>query len=152
MRRLDEKIEEHDVPSIPERQNGSVIWTVLESIFRNLNRKCFGLNIKRSKLNHLRFADDLVLFGKKPELLQKMIRDLNAERNKVGLEMNPNRQKWRWTGHMMRDIRGKWSKAMTEWYPRDANRSRGRQRRRWMNDIKMTAGHLWTRVAQDRSQ
>ncbi|GBP00227.1 hypothetical protein EVAR_850_1 [Eumeta japonica] len=61
-----------------------------------------------------------------------------------------DRQKWRWTGHMMRDTRGKWSKAVTEWYPKDGNRNCGRQRRRWIDDIKMTAGHLWTRVAQDR--
>lgn len=264
---------------------------VLESIFRNLNWEGFGLNINGSKLNHLRFADDLVLFEENPEILEKMIQDLNTESKKIGLQMNPrktklmtnstktnisvnhetlefveeytylgqlispndqtekeintriangwkkywslkeimkspdlgmslkrktfnmcilpcltygcetwsltkfsrdklakcqramersivgckrkdrirncdlrdktkltdilsqiDKQKWRWSGHMMRDIQGKWSKKVTEWYPRDGQRSRGRQRRRWSDDIKLTAGHLWSRVAQDRPQ
>lgn len=264
---------------------------VLESIFRNLNWEGFGLNINGSKLNHLRFADDLVLFEENPEILEKMIQDLNTESKKIGLKMNPrktklmtnstktnisvnhetlefveeytylgqlispndqtekeintriangwkkywslkeimkspdlsmslkrktfnmcilpcltygcetwsltkflreklakcqramersivgckrkdrirncdlrdktkltdilsqiDKQKWRWSGHLMRDKQGKWSKKVTEWYPRDGQRSRGRQRKRWSDDIKLTAGHLWSRVAQDRPQ
>ncbi|GBP20272.1 Retrovirus-related Pol polyprotein from type-2 retrotransposable element R2DM; Endonuclease [Eumeta japonica] len=39
---------------------------VLENIFRNLNWEGFGMNINGSRLNHLRFADDLVLFEEKP--------------------------------------------------------------------------------------
>ena len=264
---------------------------VLENIFRNLDWAGFGLNINGSKLNHLRFADDLVLFEEKPENLEQMIQNLSKESAKVGLKMNFSKtklmtnsskvdvkvsqenleyveeytylgqiispkdqitkevntriangwkkywslkeimksrdlgmalkkktfntcilpcltygcetwaltrslrerlakcqramersmtgfkrqdrirntdlrvttkvtdilsridqQKWRWTGHMMRNCQGKWSKAVTEWYPRDGKRNRGRQCIRWEEDIKMTAGPMWRRVAQDRSQ
>ncbi|GBP31873.1 hypothetical protein EVAR_16648_1 [Eumeta japonica] len=75
--------------------------------------------------------------------------DLKKKTKLTDILRQIDRQKLRWTGHMMRDTRGKWNKAVTKWYPRDGNRSRGRQRRRWMDDIKMTAGRLWTRVAQD---
>ncbi|GBP31979.1 hypothetical protein EVAR_18518_1 [Eumeta japonica] len=61
-------------------------------------------------------------------------------------------QKWRSTGHMMRDKQGKWCKAVSEWYPRDGKRSRGRQCIKWEDDIKTTAGPRWRRVTQDRPQ
>ncbi|CAH2097985.1 unnamed protein product [Euphydryas editha] len=264
---------------------------VLENIFRKLNWEDFGLNINGSKLNHLRFADDLILFEEKPDILEQMIQSLNEESEKVGLKMNltktkvmtnsikvditvsgailefvneytylgqlispkditvkeinariatgwkkfwslkeimksqdlgialkrktfntcilpcltygcetwaltnslrdklakcqramersivgtkrrdrvrntdirmktkltdillrVDQQKWRWTGHMMRDKHGKWCKAVSEWYPRDGKRSRGRQCIRWEDDIKMTAGPKWRRITQDRPQ
>ncbi|CAH2239765.1 jg24654 [Pararge aegeria aegeria] len=58
--------------------------------------------------------------------------------------------KWRWTGHMLRDNQGKWSTLVTHWYPRDGQRKKGRQQRRWEDELKLTAGPLWRRVAQDR--
>ncbi|GBP52074.1 Retrovirus-related Pol polyprotein from type-2 retrotransposable element R2DM; Endonuclease [Eumeta japonica] len=36
---------------------------VLEDIFKNLDWEQFGININGSNLNHLRFADDIVLFA-----------------------------------------------------------------------------------------
>ncbi|CAH2100082.1 unnamed protein product [Euphydryas editha] len=60
--------------------------------------------------------------------------------------------KWRWTGHMLRCTKDKWSKQVTVWYPRDGNRSRGRKVRRWENELKMTLGLLWMWVARDREQ
>ncbi|GBP66503.1 Putative uncharacterized transposon-derived protein F52C9.6 [Eumeta japonica] len=44
--------------------------------------------------------------------------------------------KWRWTGHMTRDSRIKWTKILTEWQPRDGTRKRDRQAKRWMDEIK----------------
>ncbi|CAH2235423.1 jg13281 [Pararge aegeria aegeria] len=59
--------------------------------------------------------------------------------------------KWRWTGHMLREKREKWTKAMTEWEVRDGSkRNKGRQRKRWVDDIKQTAGILWSRKARNR--
>ncbi|GBP88021.1 hypothetical protein EVAR_60026_1 [Eumeta japonica] len=52
---------------------------VLENIFRNLNRKGFGLNINGSRFNHLRFLDELVLFEEKPEILEQMVQSLNKK-------------------------------------------------------------------------
>ncbi|CAK1595505.1 unnamed protein product [Parnassius mnemosyne] len=63
-----------------------------------------------------------------------------------------DQQKWRWSGHMVRDKMGKWSRRVTEWYPRDSKRRRGRQHTRWEDEIRLTAGPNWRRVAQDRQQ
>ncbi|GBP46854.1 hypothetical protein EVAR_78556_1 [Eumeta japonica] len=60
-------------------------------------------------------------------------------------------QKWRWTGHMLRHHINKWSKQVTLWQPRVRKRSRGRQVRRWEDDLKQAAGPLWLRVARDRT-
>ncbi|GBP80410.1 Retrovirus-related Pol polyprotein from type-2 retrotransposable element R2DM; Endonuclease [Eumeta japonica] len=66
---------------------------VLENIFRNLNWEGFGLNINGSRLNHLRFADDLVLFEEKPEILEQMIKSLSKESETTGLKMNLTKTK-----------------------------------------------------------
>ncbi|GBP62307.1 Putative uncharacterized transposon-derived protein F52C9.6 [Eumeta japonica] len=58
--------------------------------------------------------------------------------------------KWRWTGHMTRDRRIKWTKILTEWQPRDGTRKRGRQAKRWMHDIIGEA--TWSRKARDRQK
>lgn len=264
---------------------------VLENIFRKLDWDQFGLNINGRKLNHLRFADDIVLFEENPETLRKMIQDLNKESEKIGLTMNIDKtklltnsvnmeikinnkplecvdeytylgqlishkdqttkeinrriangwkrywslkevmksthlsigvkrkvfntcilpcitygcetwsltkhhremlehcqramersligikkqdrvrsihirektkvvdvlskidqQKWRWTGHMIRCTQDKWNKIVTDWYPRDGKRSKGRQQKRWEDELKLTAGPNWRRVARDRKQ
>ncbi|GBP30860.1 Putative uncharacterized transposon-derived protein F52C9.6 [Eumeta japonica] len=57
------------------------------------------------------------------------------------------RLKWRWTGHMTRKSRMKWTKIITEWQPRDGKRKKGRQARRWTDDIKMIGGTIWSRKA-----
>lgn len=59
-------------------------------------------------------------------------------------------QKWRWAGHLLRHPINKWSKQVTLWLPRGGKRSRGRQVRRWEDDLKQTAGPFWSRVARDR--
>ncbi|GBP27118.1 hypothetical protein EVAR_16789_1 [Eumeta japonica] len=47
--------------------------------------------------------------------------DLTKKTKLLDILSQIDRQKWRCTSHMMRDTRGKWSKAVTEWYPRDEN-------------------------------
>lgn len=58
--------------------------------------------------------------------------------------------KWRWAGHMIREEREKWTRLITEWQPRGSKRNRGRQSRRWEDDIIKIAGPVWTRIAKDR--
>lgn len=60
--------------------------------------------------------------------------------------------KWRWIGHMLREKQEKWTKTITEWYPRDGKRNKGRQTKRWEDDIKKVAGPEWIRVAKDREK
>jgi len=50
----------------------------LESIFR-INWERMGLYINGQYLNHLRFADDIILMSETAEELQDMLNDLNRE-------------------------------------------------------------------------
>ncbi|CAF4752853.1 unnamed protein product [Pieris macdunnoughi] len=59
--------------------------------------------------------------------------------------------KWRWTGHMLRESTEKWTRIVTEWYPRYTRRKRGRQTKRWEDDSNKIAGQVWTRLAKDRN-
>ncbi|GBP53728.1 hypothetical protein EVAR_39882_1 [Eumeta japonica] len=45
-----------------------------------------------------------------------------------------------------------WTKLITEWYPRESNRSKGRQTKRWEDDLKKVAGPLWLRTAKQRNE
>lgn len=66
---------------------------VLEEIFRHLEWETYGLNINGEKLNHLRFADDLIILSNTPAELSKMIQELDKESHKVGLSMNTSKTK-----------------------------------------------------------
>ncbi|XP_077294287.1 uncharacterized protein LOC143916893 [Arctopsyche grandis] len=135
---------------------------VIEEIFKEMDWSKFGIKINGSNLNHLRFADDLVLFSDNSETLQVTLQDLATKSKKVGLTLSKTKTKaitkpkvssraviseitnvedvgikaktlkWRWTGHMIRYRKEKWSIAITEWTPHyKAKRKRGRQRKRW---------------------
>ena len=52
-----------------------------------------GININGRFLNHLRFADDIVLIAPNLEQLEMMLLQLNAESQKVGLKMNLSKTK-----------------------------------------------------------
>ncbi|GBP91256.1 Putative uncharacterized transposon-derived protein F52C9.6 [Eumeta japonica] len=60
--------------------------------------------------------------------------------------------KWRWTGHMTRDSRIKWTKILTEWQPRDGTRKIGRQAKRYMDAIRKIGEATWSRKARDREE
>ena len=62
------------------------------------------------------------------------------------------RLKWSWAGHVARKNDGRWTKSVTDWYPRDGVRRKGRQKIRWVDDIRKVAGTNWIRKAQDRAQ
>ncbi|CAG4949079.1 unnamed protein product [Colias eurytheme] len=265
--------------------------SVLEHIFRKINWDEYGINVNGKKLNHLRFADDLILLSENQEGLKTMLTQLDRESRKVGLTMNldktklmtnniktpilldsnqieyvdeytylgqiiaPENQmqkeinirinkawkrfwslkevmknphmplkdkttvfnscilpsltygaqtwaltskqsgalrvcqnkmersilnlklrdkvklknirsktkvmdvtytvkklKWNWVGHMIRNNKGKWTKDVTEWYPRDGKRKKGRQKTRWEDDIRKVAGTTWQREATNRDR
>ena len=60
--------------------------------------------------------------------------------------------KWRWAGHVARREDNRWTKRLTEWQPRTGKRNRGRQKRRWRDDLTTCVGATWTRLAQNRKQ
>lgn len=62
-------------------------------ILRCLEWNNLGLNIDGRTLTHLRFADDIVLFAKTPEDLNRMLNELASESAKVGLKLNLEKTK-----------------------------------------------------------
>ena len=65
----------------------------LRRSFVKISWESQGINIDGEKLNHLRFADDIILFaedGNKPE---EMLNDLSTESKKVGLKINMKKTK-----------------------------------------------------------
>uniref|UniRef100_A0A914W657 Reverse transcriptase domain-containing protein n=1 Tax=Plectus sambesii TaxID=2011161 RepID=A0A914W657_9BILA len=65
----------------------------LEEIFKKLNWSS-GINIYGERLNHLRFADDIVIVGETIEEVEEMLRELNRESARVGLRMNRSKTEW----------------------------------------------------------
>ncbi|GBP76279.1 hypothetical protein EVAR_54966_1 [Eumeta japonica] len=44
------------------------------------------------------------------------------------------------------------TRKLGDWYPREGRRNRGRQSKRWEDELELTAGPKWRRVARDRVQ
>ena len=65
----------------------------LEQVFRRLNWDDKGIKINGEMLNHLRFADDIVLIGKDGNEIQSMINELNEESCKLGMKINMKKTK-----------------------------------------------------------
>lgn len=60
--------------------------------------------------------------------------------------------KWQWVTHVTRQSVERWSHKVTFWRPREAKRSIGRPRKRWIDDIVDVAGKQWMRTAKDRDE
>lgn len=60
----------------------------LEDVFRKLDWDDNGISIDGEKLNHLRFADDIVLFAHDVNTAEKMLNELNDASTAVGLRIN----------------------------------------------------------------
>ena len=65
----------------------------LESIFRKTDWEGKGIRIDGEDLNHLRFADDIVITTGTPEELQTMLTDLDRESKKVDLKIDRKKTK-----------------------------------------------------------
>ena len=65
----------------------------MEDVFRNLDWQSKGIVINGEYLNHLRFADDILLVSHDPLELQTMIQELSVESKKAGLKMNIKKTK-----------------------------------------------------------
>ena len=67
--------------------------TSLESVFQKLDWNEMGININGKFLNHLRFADDIILIAADLDQLQTMMNQLHQESSKIGLKMNLSKTK-----------------------------------------------------------
>jgi Reverse transcriptase (RNA-dependent DNA polymerase) len=65
----------------------------LEQVFRRLSWDNKGMMINGERLNHLRFADDIVLISNSCEELQEMLNEINSESKKLGMKMNMKKTK-----------------------------------------------------------
>lgn len=65
----------------------------LEHVFRKLEWSNYGIRINGEMLNHLRFADDLIIISDNPDQLQTMLNQLVKESQEVGLQMNLSKTK-----------------------------------------------------------
>src|SRR3977135_103429 len=65
----------------------------LEQVFRMLNWDNTGITINGEKLNHLRFADDIVLISNNGEEAQEMLNELNRESKKGGKKKKKKKTK-----------------------------------------------------------
>ena len=65
----------------------------LEGIFRKISWENEGININGERLNHLRFADDIILIAEDGHKLEEMLNDLSTASNKVGLKINMRKTK-----------------------------------------------------------
>jgi len=65
----------------------------LESIFRSLQWDSMGVNINGEKLNHLRFADDIIIITESLEEMETMLSEIAEASKKCGLKMNMQKTK-----------------------------------------------------------
>ena len=77
---------------------------VLEDIIRKLEWEEFGLNIHGRRLNHLRFADDIVLISSTTSEASIMLRQLEEASKNVGLRLNRDKTKAMKNKHADSDV------------------------------------------------
>lgn len=65
----------------------------LENVFKELNWSNRGVNINGEYLNHLRFADDILIISNDAAELQEMVTELDNHSKLVGLTININKTK-----------------------------------------------------------
>ena len=77
-------------------------------------------------------------------------REIRAKTNIKDVVKFAAKQKWKWAGHVARLNDNRWTKRITDWQPRYGKRSRGRQMKRWRDDIVQMKGITWGRDAGQR--
>ena len=77
-------------------------------------------------------------------------REIRAKTNIKDVVKFAAKQKWKWAGHVARPNDNRWTKRITDWQPRYGKRSRGRQVKRWRDDIVQMKGITWGRDAGQR--
>lgn len=96
--RVDEDLITNKIPVGKGVRQGDTIspklfTLALEDVFKTLHWDNKGIKINGLYLNHLRFADDIVLISENLDELESMIQELKTASAKIGLEMNINKTK-----------------------------------------------------------
>jgi len=60
------------------------------------------------------------------------------------------RLKFKWAGHIVRRMDGRWTRVILGWTPEGGKRLRGRPLGRWIDSIRKFGGKDWMVKAQDR--
>ena len=121
---------------LPAISYGSETWTLTSKMERKL--AAAQHNMERSILN----------ITYKDRKTNKWIRD----QTKVNDIMKTiKRRKWTWAGHISRYNDNRWSSAITQWTPYGEKRNRGRQRKRWRDELQHYWGTVnWHQYAHNR--
>ncbi|CAH2101994.1 unnamed protein product [Euphydryas editha] len=106
----------HDTCILPCMIYGCQTWALTKSNMKKLETCQHG--IERSIL-HIKRRDR-----------QRLV-TIRAKTKIYDVKTKIREQKWRWCGHMARNKFRKWTNDITDWYPRDGKRKRGRQHLRW---------------------
>lgn len=77
----------------------------LEDVFKKLEWSKKGINIDGRYLNHLRFADDIVLISNNLEELREMLTELKTASEEIGLKMNMGKTKIMTTNEIAPQVR-----------------------------------------------
>jgi len=76
--------------------------------------------------------------------------DIRKKTKLIDVKQHIASLKWRWAGHTLRQSDNRWNKEIQLWRPWLGKRNRGRPQTRWRDDLKLTAGFGWARLAQNR--
>lgn len=95
---IDEDIKTSKIPIKRGVRQGDTIspklfTLTLEDVFKGLDWQDKGINIDGTRLNHLRFADDIILISNSSEQLKYMLEELHHASSGVGLQMNLTKTK-----------------------------------------------------------
>ena len=62
-----------------------------------------------------------------------------------------NKRRWKWAGHVARREDGRWTEAVTVWWPREmGRRRRGGQKKRWKDDLRKLSRLWWQDARRHR--
>ena len=70
----------------------------------------------------------------------------------IGIVKYISQMKAKLAGHTARQKDNRWTIRTTDWTPRDMKRSRGRQARRWRDDLDQFFGKTWPQTARTRAE
>ena len=115
---------------------GAETWTLTTKMEKKLSAAQH--NMERNMLN----------ITYKDRKTNKWVRDQTKVMDIMEIIKN---RKWTWTGHISHRTDNRWSAALTVWTPMGGKRNRGRQRKRWRDELQQYWGNVnWYMRARNR--